>query len=157
MHRHNRRLMEWCLLMLVVVLVVVGLNQQFRVVRGQGELAAIKTTLGALRTALVIDHLKAALADRLAKSSATPVNPFLLLSRVPVNYVGELQHLQGQPVPGGSWVFDPYCRCVGYQPLSIESLDAGVAPFTLWFAIEGTAPLQISPIKTYHWQGEVIN
>ena len=157
MHRRNRRLLEWCLLMLVVVLVVVGLNQQFRVVRGQGELAAIKTTLGALRTALVIDHMKAALADRLSKASATPVNPFLLLSHVPATYAGELQHLQGQPVPSGSWVFDPYCRCVGYQPLSIESLDAGVAPFTLWFAIEDTAPLQISPIKTYHWQGELIN
>ena len=55
----------------VLVLVFV---RQVQVLQGQAELSAIKTTLGALRTALVIEHLrlKAGGASQSAPSNQRP-------------------------------------------------------------------------------------
>ena len=49
------RIVEWSLLAAVIVLLVLLFARQVRVIQGQGELAAVKSTLGALRTALVLD------------------------------------------------------------------------------------------------------
>lgn len=144
-------------MLVLIILVLVGVfGREFRVIQGRGELAAIKTTLGALRTAFVIDHISQVAQG---KSDAPPQsNPFKLLSHEPANYAGLLSSLKGQPIPPGNWVFDAYCNCIGYEPLYPRSLDhAGEVP-TVWFRISPPpAPLQISPMETYVWQGESIN
>lgn len=153
----NRRVVEWSLMVLVLLAVVGAFGRQFNVVQGQGELAAIKTTLGALRTALVIDHLKTTAIDGTPAANAQR-NPFLLLDHIPANYAGPLASLKGQPLPQGSWVFDVYCNCIGYEPMRPQALDnPGESP-TVWFRISPPpGPLQISPVQNYVWLGEVIN
>jgi hypothetical protein len=146
---------EWGLTVLVILVMTGVFGRQFRTVQGQGELAALKTTLGALRTALVIDHLK----NTVDGQTRAPVqrNPFLLLDHVPSNYFGTLASLKGQPLPPGNWVFDGYCNCIGYEPLYPQSLEnPGDAP-TVWFRISAPpGPLQITPVQEYMWQGEVV-
>ena len=153
----NRRVVEWSLMVLVLLAVVGVFGRQFNVVQGQGELAAIKTTLGALRTALVIDHLKTTAIDGTPAANAQR-NPFLLLDHIPAIYAGPLASLKGQPLPQGSWVFDVYCNCIGYEPMRPQALDnPGESP-TVWFRISPPpGPLQISPVQNYVWLGEVIN
>lgn len=154
----NRRAAEWSILLVVVLLLMGVFMQQVRSVQGQGELAAIKTTLGALRTALVIDHLQSMVAG--GDRAATPPqrNPFLLLSHAPTNYAGVLGTLKADAVLPGSWVFDTYCNCIGYVPLYPHALEhAGDAPM-LWFRISAPpGPLLIAPLQAYRWQGEVVN
>jgi hypothetical protein len=152
----NRRVVEWSLLVVVVLGVVGFLGREFRVVQGMGELAAIKTTLGALRTALVIDHLKTHAIDG-KPAEKTQGNPFLLLDHVPANYAGLLGDLKGQPLPQGGWVFDAYCRCIGYEPLYPQSLENGSESSTVWFRISPPpGPLKISPVQDYIWLGELV-
>ena len=153
----NRRIVEWSVMVLVVLATAGVLGREFRIVQGQGELAAIKTTLGALRTALVIDHLKNNAIDN-KPVAQTERNPFLLLDHTPGNYAGLLAALKGQPLPQGSWVYDTYCNCIGYEPLFPRALDHTADSPTVWFRISAPpGPLQITPAQKYVWQGEVLN
>jgi hypothetical protein len=158
MYGRSRRLVEWSLLVLVLLVVVGVFGRQFRVVQGQGEMAAIKTTLGALRTAFVIDYLKTVAETGNRNVAPAQRNPFLLLDHIPANYAGKLSELKGQPVPPGSWVFDAYCNCIGYEPMYPQSLETADASPTVWFRISALpAPFQITPVQSYVWQGEVLN
>jgi hypothetical protein len=145
---------EWSLLLLVILVVAAVFVRQFRYVQGQGELAALKTTLGALRTALLLDHLKQAVDD---PAGLRPVqrNPFLLLAPVPANYAGALASAKGQGLRPGTWVFDAYCHCIGYEPLYPYALDLASDAPTLWFRISAPpGPLQIQAMQTTLWQGQ---
>ena len=146
----TRRGAEWSILLAVLLVLVVAFGREFRVVQGQGELAAIKTTLGALRTALVIDHLHAATSGRQAVAQPQR-NPFLVLDHAPANYAGVLGAVKPDAIPPGNWVFDAYCNCIGYEPLYAD------APM-LWFRVSAPpGPLQISPLQIYKWQGQTVN
>ena len=72
------RIVEWSLLAAVIVLLVLLFARQVRVIQGQGELAAVKSTLGALRTALVLDHLRQNVQSGKAPVGFTQRNPFEL-------------------------------------------------------------------------------
>ena len=152
-------MVEWGIL-LVLVLVVAGvLGRQARVVQGQAERAAVISTLAALRTALVLDHLQKVVGSS-DPVGVAPVqrNPFVLLGSVPPNYAGEFGALQLEQVPSGSWVFDRECSCVGYLPLDPQWLESPPNTQTTWFAVQGTAaPLQITARENYVWQGQVVN
>lgn len=154
----TRRAAEWSILLLLALALIGVFGQQFRSVQGQGELAAIQSTLGALRTALVIDHLQSAVAGN--KAVVPPQrNPFLVLGRLPSNYAGVLGAVtKAGAIPPGNWVFDAYCNCIGYEPLYAYALEeAGDAPM-LWFRVSAPpGPLQIAPMQAYRWQGQVIN
>ncbi len=153
----SRRGAEWSILLAVVLVLIGVFGREFRFVQGQGELAAIKTTLGALRTALVIDHLHATTAGHQAVAQPQR-NPFLVLDHAPTNYAGVLGAVKADAIPPGNWVFDAFCNCIGYEPLYSHALEeAGDAPM-LWFRVSAPpGPLQISPLQIYKWQGQTVN
>ncbi len=101
------RMLEWSLLAAVVAVLVLLFAGEVRVTKGQGELAAVKSTLGALRTALVIDHLQKKVMAGSSPVAQAQRNPFELLQRQPANYAGEVTPAQAVAAPPGSWVFDP--------------------------------------------------
>jgi hypothetical protein len=152
------RTVEWSLLAGVVIVLVLVFVRQVQVLQGQAELSAIKTTLGALRTALVIEHLRLKAGG--ASQSAMPMqlNPFELLQRHPVNYRGEMGLVEAAAAPAGSWLFDPVCACVGYVPLYAEWFDSPGGAMVAWYQVSGApGPLQLTAKEAYVWQNEVMN
>jgi hypothetical protein len=128
------------------------------VVQGQAELAALQSTLGALRTALVLEHIRHTVSGDAQSVAAPQRNPFLLLDTVPPNYLGERAVLKTESAAPGSWVFDPVCSCVGYVLRYPALLDSPADLPALWFSVTGSAaPFSISANETYVWQGQVVN
>ena len=154
----TRRMVEWSIVALAGLLIVLVFVRQMRVVEGQAELSAIKTTLSALRTSFVIDHLRKEAAHQDVSTALAQHNPFELLQRYPSNYFGEIGPEQAEESPSGGWVFDPDCVCVGYLPIWGEWFDSPSGDEKVWFRVLGSAgPLQLTAKETYHWQGEVLN
>ncbi len=154
MSRSNLRFFEWGLMLLVMLLVASYFGREFRNVQSQGEIAAVKTTLGALRTALILDHLKAAIEGK-EKTLTPQINPFLLMSPVPPNYAGVLSESKVKVVRPGTWVYDAYCRCIGYEPLYPYGLNTGDNTAGLWFQISAPpGPLKIAAMHAYRWQDQ---
>ena len=154
----TRRMVEWTILALVVLLLVLVFARQMRIVQGQAELSAIKTTLGALRTAFVLDHLHKKVAGGATPAPAAQPNPFELLARYPENYLGVMSREQAEAAPAAGWVFDPDCVCVGYLPIWPDWLDSPSGDVMAWYRIGGApGPLQLTAKEVYVWQGEVLN
>ena len=146
------RYLERGLVVGVIVLIVVVLDGRMQALQAQAEVAGMRSTLGALRTALVLDHLQ-----RQLRPQKTPVerNPFLLLEPVPANYAGVKP---AQSLPGdapGQWVFDPACLCVGYAPVHAQwAGDAGDVG-VLWFrVIPTTGASRIDAALNYQFQDQ---
>jgi hypothetical protein len=143
-------------MLLVILLVALYFVREFRNVQSQGEIAAVKTTLGALRTSLILDHLKAAVVGK-EKNLPPQTNPFLLMAPVPANYAGVLSENSGKVLRPGSWVYDAYCRCIGYEPLYPYGLNTGDNNGGLWFQISPPpGPLKIAAMHAYRWQDEAV-
>jgi len=155
---HTRRMVEWMIVVLVILLLVWVFARQMRVLQGQAELSAVKTTLAALRTALVIDHLRKSAATEDTAALAQH-NPFELLQIYPLNYIGEMNPEQAALAPAGTWVFDPDCVCVGYQPIWGEWLDSTSGALMPWFRISAVPGsfLQLTAKENYRWQGQALN
>ncbi|WP_114971281.1 hypothetical protein [Rhodoferax ferrireducens] len=151
-------MLEWSLLAAVLVVLVLLFARHVRVIKGQGELAAVRSTLGALRTALVIGHLKKNVVIESSSVASTQRNPFDLLQRHPANYVGEMTPAQAVAAPAGSWVFDPVCACVGYLPMDPQWFDSPSGGAMAWYQLQGApGPLQLVAKEAYVWQGLVMN
>lgn len=157
----NTRLTEWGLMALLVIVLGAVLAYQVREVRGQAELAQIKNTLGALRTALVVAHLEAAVAKaRAGVQAVVPAqrNPFLALQQLPANYAGLADPQALAVLPGGSWVFDPGCGCIGYRPLEATRLELPADTGAMWFRVGASAgPAQVTALQPYVWMGQAVN
>jgi len=141
------------------VIVVLGLvfARQVRVLQGQAELAAVKTTLGALRTTLVIDHLQKSVVAGNSPVALAQRNPFELLQRQPVNYRGEMTPAAAAAAPAGRWVFDPGCICVGYLPIYAQWFDSPSGDAMAWYQVSGApGPLQLTAKEAYVWQGQAM-
>jgi len=155
------RIVEWSLVAVVVTVVVVVFMQRMREVQAQGEYAAVRTTLGALRTALVIDHLQRSLSATGVTSATAATqqsNPFELLERRPANYAGVGQWGQTRGVRPGSWVYDPACACIGYMPLNDGWLDTPTGEPMAWYQLSGApGPLQLKAMGRYLWQEMVLD
>ena len=152
----NRRLTEWTLVTLVLVALIWVFGRQVRAVQSQSERAAVQSTVGVLRTALVVDHVTQ--QARGAANRAAPLNPFLLLKTVPTNFAGVGSMADADAMVLGAWVFDAECACIGYRLLYPEALDAPEGAQAVWFRIGGPAgALQIQPLTRYVWQGQVLN
>ncbi len=150
-------LIEWSLLAALIVALALVFAYKVHVVRGQAELAAVKSTLGALRTAFVIDHLQRSVTPGGAVAAPQP-NPFVLLQRRPSNYFGQWSAADAATLSGGSWVFDPYCVCVGYLPLYPEWLESPSGDTMAWYRVDGApGPWQLTAKEAYRWQGQVLN
>ncbi len=151
-------LIEWALVASVVSVAVAAGEREMRVLQGEAELSAIKTTLGALRTAFIIDHLHRMVQGRAEPLPVPSGNPFALLERRPPNYFGEVTQMQTGAAPPGSWVFDADCVCVGYLPLYPEWLVSRSGDEMLWFRTLGPSePLQLKAMDAYAWQGKVLD
>ncbi len=153
-----RRGVEWALLALVVLVLVVLMGRHVRVIRGQMELSAIKSTLGALRTAFVIHDLEQHVTGKATSIALKQQNPFALLARSPPNYVGEIGIAQVASVAPGSWLFDPVCVCVGYVPSDDEWLASPSGSGIVWLQVSSPpAPFQLNVKEPYVWQGHVFD
>lgn len=147
------RMVEWGILALVVLVFVGVFGHHVRVVQGHGERASVMSTLGALRTALVVAHLQSQLQKAQPALSVRP-NPFLALDAPPPNYAGEKSVLESLDSAPGSWVYDPQCACIGYLPLNPQWLDAPPEAAALWFKVKsGTGAPELVPMDHYIWQG----
>jgi hypothetical protein len=155
----NTRMVEWSVVAALILTLVVAFMYQMRVVQRQAELAAVRTTLGALRTALVLQHLQQQGQAHGVVVAGVQHNPFELLARHPANYVGEVAAVQTAAVSPGSWVFGAQCVCVGYVPYDATEFDSPSGDVMAWYHVTGTpaGPLQMTPREAYKWQGEVMN
>ncbi|MDZ7890470.1 MAG: hypothetical protein U5L73_01785 [Rhodoferax sp.] len=157
--RWNSRWVEWGILTLCIAIATAVLWRYGQQVRAQTERAAVQSTLGALRTALVLDYVQSMLPQR--KSTGGPVaangivpNPFGMLQQPAANYAGEVPAALLQEVAPGRWVFDQRCGCIGYKPLEQGGLDAPAGVQAIWFMVESTAAAyQLRPIQAYVWGG----
>ncbi len=152
------RSLEWAAVASVILVLIIVFTRQMEVLRGQAELASIRATLSALRTALIIDYVHKNVTPGQSAGALSKVNPFNLLQRRPVNYLGEMTPAQAQAAPPGSWVFDPVCVCVGYLPMNPQWFDSPRGDVMAWFELSGTVgPLQLTPKQAYVWQGQVMD
>ena len=155
--RLDQRGIEWGLLLVVIVVLVLVFLHQQRLVQGQAEAAAVKTTLGALRTAFVADHLQAQAAGVQAAVVTVQRNPFALLQRPPINYLGEMSAVRAAAADPGSWVYDPACGCVGYLPIDPRWLSSTNGAATIWYRVStGPGPLQLTAMQAYKLQDQVL-
>lgn len=149
------RLVEWGILALVALGFSWALGHYAQRVQALAERASVLTTLGALRTALVLRHLQ----DNVPRTPSAPLpalqNPFDALERTPANYAGAIRNRDVAATPAGQWVFDGACRCVGYKPLYAETLTSRDQLPALWFQLQsqGTV-LHLVPLDDYQWLGE---
>lgn len=156
------RWVEWGTLLVLILVVASVLWRYGQQVRAQAERAAVQSTLGALRTALVLDHTHAMLvagkAPAPASEGAALPNPFTLLQSPAANYEGEVPPALLQEVPAGRWVYDRRCACIGYKPQDPAALDATEGAQALWFLLraDGSAP-QLRPMQVYVWDGQVVD
>ena len=151
-------MVEWGILA-VGVLVLGGAWAQHGVdIRGQGERAAVLSTLGAMRTSLVIDHLQRASQSAAAGKTTASANPFLTLQYLPPNYRGEMAVLQALEAPPGSWMFDPQSLSIGYMPQDPQWFDANTGTRILWFRTDlSPGPRALIPLAPYVWRGVLVN
>ncbi len=155
----STRMVEWLLVAALILTLVVAFMYQVRVVQRQAELAAVRSTLGALRMALVLQHVQQQVQHQGQGVAAVQRNPFELLAQRPANFWGELAVGQVAALPPGNWAFDAQCVCVGYLPRDIEAFDSPSGAGMAWYQVAGTpaGPLQITVREAYTWQGEVMN
>lgn len=152
------RMVEWSLLAGVIVVLALVFARQVRVLQGQAELAAVRSTLGALRTALVIDDLKQKVAGKSSSASRMQRNPFEMLQRNPVTYRGVMTSFEAASVPAGSWVFEPVCACVGYVPMDDQWFESPSGQGMAWYQLSsGSWPVQLTAKEAYIWQGHAMN
>jgi hypothetical protein len=154
----SRRLVEWSLVALLMGVLALVFLHQVRVIQRQAEFAGIKSTLGALRSAFVMQYLQAQLPGQNSSATQLQRNPFELLDHRPVNYRGVIQPKDLNLVVNGSWVFEPVCSCVAYLPLDAAEFDSASGDAVAWFVVNtSTEPYQLMPKEAYVWQGQVLN
>jgi hypothetical protein len=154
----NQKLVEWSLVALLLGALVVAFLHQVRVVQRQAEFATIRTTLGALRTAFVMQHLQAQMPGQNPTVAPMQRNPFDLLAQRPLNYRGAIQAKNLTMIPTGSWVFEPVCGCVGYVPSDGAEFDSASGDAVAWFVVNTSAlPFQLTAKEAYVWQGQVLD
>ena len=151
-------MLEWSLLAVVIVVLALVFARQVRVLQGQAELAAVRSTLGALRTALIIDDLKQKVGGKSSSAARLQRNPFELLQRYPVNYRGVMTPFEEASAPAGSWVFEPACVCVGYVPIDEQWFESPSGSGMAWYQLSGASgPVQLTAKEAYVWQNQAMN
>ncbi len=151
-------MLEWTILCGVILVLLLVFGWYVQLVQAQAERAAFRATLGALRTALVIEHLHRSVAPGQAIVVPTQQNPFKLLERPPPNYRGEAALPAMTGAEGGNWVFDPACYCVAYLALDTGGIHTPAGDALLKYRVDG-APgvLRLTPAARYVWRGEIID
>lgn len=150
-------MVEWGILALVVLGIAWSLGYYAQHVHALAERAAVISTLGALRTSLVVQQITPTTRPATPRIPASMGNPFDSLERYPPNYAGEVQGRNVSAVSPGQWAFDPQCQCIGYKPLYPQDLQSLEQLGALWFQQSrlGTAIL-LTPLDHYVWHGSVV-
>lgn len=142
-------------LLLVLTLTFVHYS---RAVREQAEVAAFKATVGALRTALVVDHLRQQVVSAREPGVRPDLNPFTRLSQPPSNYAGSVLRVHSRTVAPGTWIYAPDCQCVGYRPQDDASLSGLADDPLIWLALSRiSGVLQLVPREKYLWYNELLD
>ena len=153
----GRRWVEWGLLTVVVLVLLLLFLQEARRLQGQAERAAVQSTLGALRTAGILQDLRARATASAPSEAGLPVNPFDLLQSRPGNYLGALDSDEALTARAGSWYFDSACVCVVYLPLEPRWISSTSGSGSLRFRVRRVpGPLQLDPLERYLWQGRLV-
>lgn len=151
----SRRLLEWTIVAGVVLSVTLLLIRQAHEVKGQAELANVRTTLAALRTALVIEHLKQSADQSDPVATLAGGNPFALLQNRPMNYAGVMNSRDVEGLPPGTWMFGPDCVCLAYRPLDDTWFFSPDGSGVAWFQVSAPPrPPLISARVAYRWRME---
>ena len=149
------RMTEWLILALLVLAVGFWFAREAYVVRGQAELAAVRTTLGALRTAFILEHLRQVVQDPVKSVAPSQRNPFDLVQSRPANYRGAIRAGQLLDVPAGQWFFETDTEQIGYRPFHAEWLDSASSDNVIWYRVsQAPGPLQLTPLEPYRWQDQ---
>lgn len=162
------RLVEWTLVAAVIITLALAFAYYANRVRGQSELAAIRLTVGALRSTPAVEDLRQKMPQAAPSSATNTYNPFELLRQRPGNYRGEAPDAQsaGALATPGSWVFERTCICIAYRPLDTRWLDSPSGDALLWFYVLGPQGkkqisnpglLQLVAREAYRWQGQLID
>lgn len=157
--RMQGRLLEWGVMLCVVLLALGVFGYQSRQLQVQAERAMVLSTLGSLRTSLVLEHVRRAVqgADG-GTAAAVKRNPFQVLPYPPANYAGEKSMSHIVEVPEGSWIFDPVCPCIGYRVQHGQGLEPAREPLALWFRVsEPSGMLELQAAEPYRWQGQPVH
>ena len=152
------RMVEWCILTLVLLGFVWFFGQHVRRIHSQAERAQVLSTLGALRTAMVLSHLQAEVPGS-GKPLVAPdsANPFDALGYRLPNYGGEVSARDVGAVPSGQWVYDAQCGCIGYKPLYLDWLESRENLEALWFQRRSLGAVGVLvPLDRYVWQGQLV-
>ena len=153
----SARMVEWSILAVVILAIAAVAGHYTRILKAQAERSAVLSTLGALRTGLVIAHLQRASVANLVTLSGPQLNPFTVLRTLPLNYRGEFSVVGALAVSPGGWVYDPQCACVGYVPLDAGWSDGASQAGALWFKIDtGPGPSQVTAQGIYIWRGVLV-
>ena len=151
-----RRLFEWGLLAILIAVIVWAVFDKARDLRSAAELNAFRYSLGALRVALVLDQMKVEVSGVGAESAAAR-NPFTLLERRPVTYLGDVTVAAaeaGAIVPG-TWFYDEKCPCIGYRPRDDRRFLAASGSPVMLFRL---TPARLLPAREpYLWRGELVD
>ena len=151
-------LLEWTVLGAVLLAVLSVSAIQYRNLQGQAEFATVQSTMGSLRTALVLDFVRNAVQGKPVDVAQAQHNPFKLLQALPANYAGEQAASRMSEVAPGQWVFDAECVCIGYRPVNTRGLDSVGEHGGFWFKVQDAGgPLQLIPLHDYRWQGLAVN
>ena len=152
----SRRVVEWGLLGAAILLLIIVFLRQARLVQDQAELATVRTTLAAMRTAAVLQHIQASAGNRGSSITRAPQNPFVALQNPPPNYLGELD-VRRLPEAITGWFFDPACRCVGYARAQTRWFPVSDGAQLLLFQVRAEpGPLQLIAMEDYLWRGEPV-
>ncbi len=148
-------------MLIAVILLLMGLlAREFKEVQGRAEGAAVKSTLGALRVAFVVDQVHE--NSRVTKVNGPAVrqrNPFALLQVPPANYFGETEGDNAGGGPPGSWSFNANCDCIAYVPMDDQWFSSASGDPVAYFQIKGGGgvPLQLERRQAYFWRGESLD
>ena len=149
-------MLEWGLLSAVLLLLLVVFLQKTLEVQGHAEVAAVRTTLAALRTAMTLEHIRSS-HQTTASVAAAQRNPFNLLQQKPGNYQGEIGLAQAVAASPG-WYFDQPCNCVGYATSNRRLLPDNMANRVLVFRVVLSAgPAQLVAMDFYSLQGQRVD
>ena len=152
----GRRLIVWGILSALVGVLVFAFLQKSRDVQEQAEVAAVRTTLAALRTSLTIEHIRARTATGNSVANSRQ-NPFTVLQQLPGNYRGELDLVQALAGPPG-WYFDSGCRCVGYLPAQFGPPSENLAARVMLFqVVPSDGPTQLVAVERYSLHGQPVD
>lgn len=153
----SRRMLEWAIVGCLVLVVVLALVRQTHIVKGQAELAAVRSVLAGLRTALVLEHLKRAVAVGEVISPEVSSNPFELLQNRMPNYLGGLTAQQVERLPPGHWLFDRDCACLAYRALDSAWLANPDGSDLAWFTVSPPpGARQITARAAYRWREQAL-